>query len=431
MTQQEASEQEYLIPDEIARAAVLPGSYTDEENTVFPAYAWLRANNPLGLAKLEGFDPIWLVTKHADLMAIERNPELFPAGVNNAILNDQASDNFTRSLTGGTTRIMDAVPFMDPPEHTTYRGVVDRSFLPRAVKKYEPQIRDMAREAVDKVLAIDGEFDFLKDFAFAYPLHVIMTLFGVPAEDEPIMLKLTQEFFGVHDPEVQREAPSPDEAARLWIETSQSFYDYFGAKTAERRAQPTDDLLSQIANAQVDGELIRDSYANGWYVAIATAGHDTTSTSLAAFAYAITRWPEQLTKIKADPALIPKAVEESVRWSSPVKHFMRSASADTELRGRRIRAGDRLMLLYASGSRDEEVFEDPDVFNVERPVKHISFGSGPHTCVGMHVAKLEMGIMLEELLPRINGIELTGKPKYAYTNFVGGLKRLPVRLVKT
>ena len=223
MTQQAATGQEYLIPDEIARAAVLPGSYTDEENTVFPAYAWLRANNPLGLAKLEGFDPIWLVTKHADLMAIERNPELFPAGVNNAILNDQASDNFTRSLTGGTTRIMDAVPFMDPPEHTTYRGVVDRSFLPRAVKKYEPQIRDMARGAVDKVLAIDGEFDFLKDFAFAYPLHVIMTLFGVPSEDEPIMLKLTQEFFGVHDPEVQREAPSPDEAARLWIETSPEF----------------------------------------------------------------------------------------------------------------------------------------------------------------------------------------------------------------
>ena len=133
MTQQPATEQEYLIPDEIARAAVLPGSYTDEENTVFPAYAWLRANNPLGLAKLEGFDPLWLVTKHADIMAIERNPELFPAGVNNAILNDQASDNFTRSLTGGTTRIMDAVPFMDPPEHTTYRGVVDREFLPRAV----------------------------------------------------------------------------------------------------------------------------------------------------------------------------------------------------------------------------------------------------------------------------------------------------------
>jgi len=152
MTQQAAAEQEYLIPDEIARAAVLPGSYTDEENTVFPAYAWLRANNPLGLAKLEGFDPVWLVTKHADIMAIERNPELFPAGVHNAILNDQASDNFTRGLTGGTSRIMDAGPFMDPPEPTTYRGVVDRSFLPRAVKKYEPQIRDMAREAVDKVL---------------------------------------------------------------------------------------------------------------------------------------------------------------------------------------------------------------------------------------------------------------------------------------
>ena len=140
--------------------------------------------------------------------------------MNNAILNDQANDDFTRSLTGGTTRIMDVVPFMDPPEHTTYRGIVNQSFLPRKVNKFEPQIRDLARKAVDKVLAIDGGFDFVKDFAFFYPLHVIMTLFGVPAEDEPAMLKLTQEFFGVHDPEEQREAPSPDEAARLWIETS-------------------------------------------------------------------------------------------------------------------------------------------------------------------------------------------------------------------
>src|SRR5258708_10115637 len=142
----------------------------------------------------------------------------------------------------------------------------------------------MAREAVDKVLAIDGEFDLLNHFAFAYPLHVIMTLSVVPAADEPIMRKLTQEFFGVHDPEVQREAPSPDEAARLWIETAQSFYDYFGTKTAERRAQPTDDLLSQIANAQVDGELIRDSYANGWDIALAPPRPDPTPASVAAVA---------------------------------------------------------------------------------------------------------------------------------------------------
>jgi cytochrome P450 len=142
------------------------------------------------------------------------------------------------------------------------------------------------------------------------------------------------------------------------------------------------------------------------------------------------RWPEQLAKVQADPALIPRLVEEAVRWTSPVKHFMRSASADTEIRGRHIQAGDRLMLLYGSANRDEEVFEDPDVFNVERPVKHVAFGAGPHTCVGMHVAKLEMRILFEELLPRIKGIEVTGQPKLAQTNFVGGMKRLPVRLVK-
>jgi len=235
---------------------VLPASYLDEEGTVCPAYAWLRANNPLGLARLENYDSLWLVTKHADIIAVERQPELFPSGKANPILADQPSDAFIRSLTGGTTRSLDVVVFMDPPEHTKVRCCVDRWFLPRQVQKYEAQIRELAREAVDKVLAIDGEFDFVNDFALRCPLHVIMTLFGVPQEDEPIMLKLTQELFGVHDPELQQEAPAPDDAARLWMEATQSFNDYLGNKTAERRAQPTDDLMSLIANSRIDGELM-------------------------------------------------------------------------------------------------------------------------------------------------------------------------------
>ncbi len=158
---------------------MLPASYTDEEKTVYPGYAWLRANNPLGLARLEGFDPLWLVSKHADVIAVERQPELFPSNEANPILADQPSDAFIRSLTGGTTRSLDAVVYMDPPEHRKYRAVVDRWFLPRQVQKYETQIR-AAREAVDKVLAVDGEFDFVKDFGLYFPLHVIMTLFGVP-----------------------------------------------------------------------------------------------------------------------------------------------------------------------------------------------------------------------------------------------------------
>ncbi len=165
-------------------------------------------------------------------------------------------------------------------------------------------------------------------------------------------------------------------------------------------------------------------------MAVATAGHDTTASTISGAAYELARRPDQLAKVRADLALVPQLVEEAVRWVSPVKHFMRAASRDTELRGRPIKAGDRLMLLYASANRDEEVFEHPDRFDVERDVRHVAFGTGPHVCIGMHVARLEMKVLFEELLPRIQGIEITGEPRWLKTNFVGGLKSLPVRLVK-
>ena len=236
MTQNAATEQDYLIPDEVARAAVLPASYLDEEGTLYPAYAWLRANNPLGLARLENYDPLWLVTKHADVIAVERQPELFPSGEANPILNDQPSDAFIRSLTGGSIRSLDAVVWMDPPEHAKYRAIVNQWFMPRQVQKYETQIRALAREAVDRLLAIDGEFDFVNDFALNFPLHVIMTLFGVPQEEELIMLKLTQELFGVHNPEEQREEMKldPDVAGKMWMAAIQGFY-----KLLQRQDQGT------------------------------------------------------------------------------------------------------------------------------------------------------------------------------------------------
>jgi len=431
MTITTGTSEDYLIPDEIARHAVLPASYADEESTVYPALAWLRKNNPLGLARLGNYDPLWLVTKYADLFEVERQPELFTSGVLNPILADQAGDAFIRSMTGGSYRALDVVVYMDPPEHTKVRAVANKWFMPRNIRRYEAQMRELARQAVDRVLAMDGECDFVKDFALGYPLHVMMSLFGVPEQDEPIMLKLTQEFFGVHDDEVgPQQAPEPDAAARAFAAAAEGFDSYFSALNADRRAHPTDDLLSLIANSEIDGQPISERYANGWYMAIATAGHDTTASSISGAAYELARWPDQLAKVRADLALIPRLVEESVRWVSPVKHFMRAASRDTELRGRQINAGDRLMLLYASANRDEEVFSHPDRFDVEREIRHVAFGTGPHVCVGMHVARLEMKILFEELLPRIQGIELTGTPRWLKTNFVGGMRSMPVRLVR-
>lgn len=249
------------------------------------------------------------------------------------------------------------------------------------------------------------------------------------------MLKLTQELFGANDPDVQaatvQATLEPDAAARTFHAALQNVYGYFNELTQLRRKEPTNDLLSLIANTKINGEYIGDAEANGYYVTIATAGHDTTSASIASGMLGLIRFREQFQKVKANPSLTAGLADEAVRWASPVKHFMRNATRDTELRGRNIGAGERLMLCFPSGNRDEEVFKDPDAFDIERrPNRHLAFGYGAHMCVGQHLAKMEIRVLFEELLPKLKSVELTGDPRYVETNFVGGLKSLPIRFIK-
>jgi cytochrome P450 len=420
------------IPDAIARVVMSPRSYTDDA-VVYSAFKWLRENMPLGMARVPGFDPVWIVTRHADIREIERNAKLFHNADHNPILNDQASDAFTRDINGGSLRILSSLTYMDPPEHGAYRSVTSNWFLPGRIARLEEQVRVLARQSVENLLSFDGACDFVRDFALHYPLRVIMTLFGVPPEDEPRMLKLTQEFFGVHDPEELRPGMETDPvaAARQWAASIEDFFVYFDRLSAERRADPTDDLLSLIANSHVNGAPIPRNEANGYYVAIATAGHDTTSSSTAGGMHGMLAYPENWARVKADPALIPGLVDEAIRWTSPVKHFMRNATADTQVRGQDIRAMERLMICYPSGNRDEAVFADPDRFDVTRsPNPHIAFGFGPHMCLGQHLAKLEMRVLFDELLPHLASVELAGDPRLVETNFVGGYKSLPIRFKK-
>lgn len=291
-----------LIPEDIARIVIAPKSYTDDK-VIYPAFQWLRENMPLGVAEVEGYDPIWIVTKHADIRAIELNAKLFHNADHNPILNDRASDAFMRQINGGSLRLISSLTYMDPPEHAAYRNLTQSWFMPSRIAKLEDQIRALARQSVEKLLSFDGECDFVRDFALHYPLRVIMTLFGVPPEDEPRMLKLTQEFFGVHDPEEQRPemVADPVAAARMWAATLEDFYAYFDDLSAQRRAHPTDDMLSLIANAQVNGAPIPRDEANGYYVAIATAGHDTTSSSTAGGLHGMLLYPENFAKLKEAP----------------------------------------------------------------------------------------------------------------------------------
>lgn len=423
---------DYRIPDDIAAAAVLPQSYTDEDNITYPAFRWLRENNPFGQAHVEGFDPIWLATKHADIIEIERNPQVFTSGRDEPFVNDRASSAFFK-LMRGDARTLDTLSYMDAPEHTKIKNVTSNWFLPASVRKREDDIRALARTSVDSLLASDGHVDIVEDFALKYPLRVIMSLFGVPPEDEPLMLTLTQELFGTTDPDTQRDevAMEPDVAARMFREAIADFFGYFNKLSADRRKNPTDDLASLIANAKVDGAYLPESFVNGYYIAIATAGHDTTSSTISGLIKAFAQHPDQLEKVRNDMSLVPSVLDEALRWVSPVKHFHRVVGQDTVFNGRELREGDSVMLLYPSANRDEEVFESPDVFDItRRPNKHLAFGFGPHMCIGQHVAKLEMRILLEELLPKVSSFELAGEGKYVAANFLSGLKTQPVTFTK-
>jgi cytochrome P450 len=432
VTEPTRSAEEYL-PAEMAETVISPKSYKND-NVIYPAFKWIRKNNPLGIANVAGYDRIWIVSKHADIMKIGRDQNLYHNADSNPILNSQAGDEFTRNTAGGTYRIISSLPMMDPPEHRVYRDITQDWSQPANMKNIEGSIRELAKRSVEKFMDFDGECDFYKDFALFYPLRVIMTLFGVPPSEEPRMLKLTQELFGANDPEVQAatvKAVEPDAAARTFHAALQSVYGYFSELTQLRRNEPTEDLLSLIANTKINGEYIADAEANGYYVTIATAGHDTTSASTASGLLGLIEFGDQFQKIKANPALTAGLADEAIRWASPVKHFMRNATRDTELRGRQIKAGDRLMLCFPSGNRDEEVFKDPDKFDIERrPNRHLAFGYGAHMCVGQHLAKMEIRVLFEELLPKLKSIELAGPPRFTETNFVGGIKSLPIRFTK-
>ena len=352
-----------LIPDTVARQIVLPEGHRDND-ALFEAYRWLRENNPLGRAEIEGYDPIWLVSKHADIMEIERQPGIFTSaggedkGSVNPILANQAGDQFTKSINNGSLRILETLTYLDPPEHTAIKDIALDWFRPTNLAKWETVIRDLAKAAVGRLRETDGRVDFVKDFALHYPLHVIMSLFGVPEEDEPRMMALTQEFFGTADPDAAREDVeplTPDAAAKQWVATIQDFYAYFERLLQDRRANPRDDLATIISVARDEsGEYYPNEVAYGYFIAIATAGHDTTSSTLAGGMLELGRNPELLAKAKADLALAPHIVNESLRWASPVKHFMRQATQDYTLRGRDIKKGDRFMLLYQSGNCDAD-----------------------------------------------------------------------------
>ena len=391
-----------------------PLSYTDEER-LHRGLALLRREAPVHLVTAPGYRPFYAVTRHADIMEVERDGALWlsePRPALAPLASERANAGFrVRTLVN-----------MDDPDHRVVRAIGADWFRPRAMRMLEARVRELAREHVDRMASLGGECDFAADIAVHYPLYVILSLLGMPESDFPKMLQLTRELFGAQDEEFGREGK--DQRMSVLMD----FFAYFQELTAARRADPTDDLASAIANAVVDGQPLNDVETMSYYVIVATAGHDTTSSTIAGGLQALLANPGELARLRDDPALLPTAADEMIRWVTPVKEFMRTASAGTVLGGVPIAKGESVLLSYPSANRDEEVFTDPFRFDVGRdPNRHLAFGFGAHYCLGAALAKMETRALFAELLPRLESVELAGVPEWTATTFVGGLKHLPVR----
>jgi len=416
---------------ETCNQIVDPAVYADQPK-LDAAFAKLRAEDPLAWCEPDDFRPFWAVTKHADIMEVSRQNKLFTNGEREMLSYKQAEEGIYAQF--GQPHLLKTLVQLDDPMHFKLRHLTQEWFMPQNVKKREDGVRAIAKQFVDRMEDLGGECDFQNDIALHYPLRVIMQILGVPESDEPMMLKLTQEIFGAQDEDLNRNKRTLEdgdvESGLASIQaTLAEFFMYFTAITADRRANPRDDVSTVIANGMVDGEPIGQLEAMSYYIITAAAGHDTTSASTGGGVLAMLQDRTQLKKMMDDPkGMARTAVDEAIRWTTPVKHFMRTAQADYEMRGKTVKEGESLLLCYPSGNRDEDVFEDPFKFKVDRsPNKLISFGHGGHMCLGMHLARLEMQIIYEELFSRIKSFELAGDPTFIKANFVGGPKSIPVR----
>jgi cytochrome P450 len=421
------------MKQELAEAIVDPKSYKDIDK-IHAVFTELRQTAPVALAKPAGFEPFWFISKFEDVQAVEADNETFHAGDLPTVLVDAETNRITVEEVGSPHRFLTLVQ-MDGEKHKAYRDLTASWFGPRSLRNLEPRIRNRMHQTIERMAQTGGSCDFAHDVALLYPLRVIMDVLGVDDDAEELMLRLTQEIFGSGDPEANatgRTYTTPQEQQEAVAAIAAEAYGYFTALTEERRKNPKDDLATLLSNGTINGEKLGDVETFGYYAITATAGHDTTSNSTSAGMIALCEQPDLLAKLQADPSLIPGLVEESIRWESPVKHFMRSATRDTQVGGQAIKQGDWMMSNFASANRDEDVYDNPFEFDITRkPNRHMALGYGPHVCLGQHLARLEMRIFWEELLPRLKSVELTGPVKRVGASFVSGPFSVPIKFELT
>ena len=392
--------------------------HLDQYETGVPHHVFklLRAEAPVFRhPEPNGGPGFWAVTKYHDLMTVSKNPGTFSSYRGGTNIFDVEAEQLDR------TRMI--MLNMDPPAHSKYRKLVSQGFVPRIVSRLEEHIRDMTRHIVDNIAA-RGECDFVTEVAAELPLQVIAEFLGVPLADRHKVFDWSNRLIGFDDPEFRSSANAVEEGTRVATE----MYMYANQLALDRRDHPRDDLVSVLMRGEVDGERLSEMEFDSFFLLLAVAGNETTRNLISGGMLALIEHPEQRARLLADMSLLPTAVEEMLRWVSPVMHFRRTATRDTELRGQRIREGEKVVIFYPSVNRDEEIFPEADRFNVGRsPNEHLAFGIGEHFCLGSNLARLEIRLMFEELLTRLPDIELAGPVHRLRSNFIGGIKRMPVR----
>jgi cholest-4-en-3-one 26-monooxygenase len=359
----------------------------------------------------------WVVTKYEDLIQVSRDWQSYSS--------EKAPGSETGGImipdTGPESGVGTMMLMMDPPQHTRYRKLVSSAFTPRVIRLFEETIRRRSREIVDRVID-RGECDFVTDIAAELPLQAIAEILGVPQEDRGRLFEWSNKLVGSTDPEY---LVSPDEAMNVSIE----MFTYANALGQEKRIAPTDDIVSAIANAQVEGEQLSETEFDMFFMLLTVAGNETTRNAITHGMMAFFDFPDEWERLCANSDLFDSAAEEIVRWASPVIYFRRSVTHDTELRGHEIKAGDKMTIWYPSANRDEDVFDRPFDFDIGRnPNPHIGFGGrGPHICLGANLARVEIKAIFDELTRRMPDIAAAGSPARLRSNFIHGIKHLPVK----
>jgi cholest-4-en-3-one 26-monooxygenase len=377
------------------------------------AFRRLRAEAPVYRHPEPNGPGFWVVSRYRDVMAVSLDAKTFSSWRGGTLIRDweNAEDmQMNRNI----------MLNMDAPQHTKYRRLVNLGFTPRMVNRLEPHLRDVANRIIDRV-AERGECDFVTDIAAELPLQAIVELMGVPLEDRHLVFDWSNRMIGMDDPEYSGTL----ERGRL---AAMEMFMYANRLAEERKARPRDDLVSVLMTAEVDGEKLTEPEFDAFFMLLAVAGNETTRNLTSGGMLALIEHPAQRERLLADPSLIPSAVEEMVRWVSPVMYFRRTATRDTELGGQPIREGDKVTIWYVSANRDEDVFPRADHFDVGRqPNDHLGFGIGQHFCLGANLARLEIRIIFEELFRRLPDIELAGPVRRLRSNFINGIKSMPVR----